>query len=299
MVCKLLASASCVCRGFRSALLGPGADALWPFVVLSASHPGLTARQSRGLNRMLAAQGHRAASVDLTGGGWDLDELRTVLASLTGLSDWMTIWNIHSAQEAAIISRTLSTRPIKLVDYEGTAACILPVTAQKVKILVTPGPPPKVHGNIDQAALQRFVGCLRPLRDLRVLRLRSVFWQLKEADVLQWVARHPHLEELHLTMGVIRNMGLHAIASLRLLSAVQLTLILISNSPGSLVPMLQQLPGLQLEDLVLVAGGLSCAEDALLARCSMRALCVNFPDPAQRLRHPPPGVPMYYDGEEP
>ena len=68
--CQLVATAACVCQSFRSGLLGPGADALWPLVLLCASHPGLIPDQSRGLNMMLAAQGHRAYSVDLTGGGW-------------------------------------------------------------------------------------------------------------------------------------------------------------------------------------------------------------------------------------
>ena len=294
--CKLVATASCVCRSFRSALLGPGADVLWPLAVLSATHPGLTSKQSQGLNRMLAAQGHRAFSVDLTGGGWDLYELRTVTASLTGLHSCMTLWKIHSPQEAAVISRTLAARPIKLVNYKGTAACVLPVTAQNVRLSVTSFEPPTVQGIIDQAALQRFVSCLRPLRDLRVLELHNTFWRLTDAEVQQWIVRHPQLEVLHLGLAAGNDIGRHDIESLHLLSEVELTLSLTSGAAGSLVPMLRQMQDLQLEALVVHAQGCTRAEETLLAKCSMKELFVLFLDPAKRLQRPPPGIPVTYRG---
>ena len=295
--CQLVATACCVCRIFRAALLGPGADALWPLAVLSAAHPVLTAKQSRGLNRMLAAQGHRAYSVDLTGRDWDLNELHAVTAALTGLRSWMVLSNIHSTQEAGIISRTLSTRPIASVDYSGTAACLLPVTAQQVKLDVTVARPAKVQGIIDQAPSRRFLGCLRPLRDLQVLELHSPFCRLTHADVQCWAERHPKLQQLHLTLADIHGLGRHSIESLHLLSSVDIILSLQSDSPYSLSATLRQLQGLQLAALMVYADEISPANETLLASCSMQQLGVMLPDPTVRLRQPPAGVPITYSTE--
>ena len=82
-----------------------------------------------------------------------------------------------------------------------------------------------------------------------------------------------------------------------LLSPVEIVLSLQGEEPGSLTAMLHQLQGLHLQAVFVYAKGISPAEEALLATCSVQQLGVILLDPTIRLQRPPAGVPITYSTE--
>ena len=289
------ATCSCVCRALRTALLGPDSGELWEVLILSSTFPGLSPRQSRGLNALMSAQAHLACSVDLHGGGWDTAELATLLGTVRGLQGDLSLLNV-SPGEAAIVSRTLAAQPFTGVRFRGTAACLLPPTARQVALSVpVPDTISVMNGQVDQAPFQRFLGCLRPLHALQSLTLQLLYWQLTERDVHQLGARHLRLRELELHLMAHRYVGRHALESLQRLS-VQLSLTVhCRTDDGCLHVCLQQLQALELQTLVIITEHFGVAEEALLARCSIRVLVMSFKDPARRLQQPPSGVRLVYE----
>ena len=296
---RLIATCCSVCSSLRDALLGPDSGALWEHAVLSATHPGLTWQQSLSLNALVTAQGVFAFSLEVHGsdGVWLEEELAENLACFPGLCDHLTIVGLHSETEAAVIGRGLAALPFRSVDFKGTAACLLPATAHGVlmQVLVAPDDHGVQGGLIEQAPFRRFLGCLRPLRELQLLSLQLCCYRLTSADVQQLAARHPLLQHLHLHLDASPSVGPHAIASLRQLSSVQLCLTVCCQEAGhSLSMVLQQLPGLEVHVLRILVEEVSPGEEALLAKCSLQQLIVSFSDPLQRLRRPPAGVTVLY-----
>ena len=288
--CQLLASCVSVCRSWRTALLSPDSG-VWDVTVLSSSHPGLTAQQSRGLNAMLAAQGHLAYSLILHGGAWELQELAKVTSSLTALSCDLVLLRIDSADEAAVISSTLSARPVRAVCFHGTAACVLPSSARHVDLRVAVPGLKQVGQFVDQAPLKPFLSCLRPLRDLQVLELRLHPWKLTEEAVDSFISHLPSLTTLHLELVAAKHLGDQDLRCLRKLTSMELSLTLIDGmNPAGLAQMLWQAQGLQLAALTLHSPGLNVFEEALLSECRVELLILRFPDPALRLQKLPPGA---------
>ena len=296
---QLVASSASVCTGFRRALLGPDSSSLWDFVLLSAAHPGLTHPQSLALNRMLARQGHFAASMTFQGGGWELAELEHLAVSLTALCAQVTLHDIDDAAEAAVLGRTVCGQPIQEVYYVGEIACDLPVTCCKVTMSVT------LYQDfpVDQALYQPLLDSLRPLSSLLVLSLSMDMqpWLVTRAFAEQLASDHQQLQQLHLHLQVSHMVGRHALRSLRVLQAVQLFISLnvvhemdvLEDS--SLAGALQQLQGMRVEALTITAPECSPAEEALLATCGVGTLTLHFPDPAQRVWHPlPPSMIVLY-----
>ena len=262
---RLVASVSCSCTSLRRALLAPGADRLWTVAIFSAAHPGLTPQQFRAVSALGARQGPCATSLQLFGGGWSADELCSVLGALTGLHERVWLQNIHSAAEAAVISRALATLPVQYVFFSGTAACILPSAARELCLHgEVPLSSVPLGGTWDQAPFQRFLGCLRPLRSLRSLVLRLETWGLTRTIVESVAVRHPQLQKLHLHLHTYTSIGRHAVETLRLLSSVQLSLSVVKiEEDGSLALLLQQLQGVQLLALDIDADTFSLLEEAL------------------------------------
>ena len=302
---QLIATASCVSRSLRSALQGPGAGSLWECAVLSPDHPGLTPRQSRGLNALVAAHGHHAASLELHGGGWDVAELQRLLSCLTRLDLQVTLLQIEDPGEASIISRFLPQQPVYSVDLQGTAACLLPVSARRVGVYAAAA---QVHAAglqapETQAQLQRFLGCLRPLSGLQDLTLGLLFWKITPADVHELASRHPQLRTLHLHLFITPEISNAALACLCQLSTVELSITVHTfERSDSVAALLRPLQGVVLESLTSEVYAVSPAEEALLAKCSMKQLTVRFlgERPFPRLQHPLPGavVRYYYHADQ-
>ena len=277
-------------------LQGPSSGPTWRLLILSSLHPGLTAGQSRGLNSMLATQGHHAHHVWLLGGGWDLAELGRVTSCLTGLRE-LQLDTIHVPGEAAVISRTLSVQScIASVNFSGLAACVLPRTTKRLDLHVLPlGPHADLHKMFtEQMPFKRFLGCLRPLRSLEVLDLTMLPWLMTSNTVHHLVDCHPQLRELRLTLMAALYLGTQAVQSLQRFSGVRLELTISICDGKALAPLLQQLEGVQLHTLQLNIDKVRPAEEALLARCSMQELILRSSDPTLRLRHPPAGVNVVY-----
>ena len=291
---QVVARASCVSKGLRSALLGPGADVLWQTAFLSARHPSLTARQSRGLNALVTAQVHRAAEFELSGGGWDPHTLRKLLSRFGQQLRGAILVNINDPAEAAVLSRVLPALPVRRVVFIGRAACLLPATAGSVDMTVRL-PPAAGAEVIDQAPFQRFLGCLRPLKGLTRLELDLQPWRLTSSFVQHISKHHPLLRELRLRLAVSPAVGSHALHSLRQLPTLQLWLGLIDyGKDGALAVLLQQLQGAQLHSFVIVADDLSETEERLLALCSVTELALRLKNAARRLQLLPPGAAVTY-----
>ena len=297
-----LAAMCSTCKGLRAALLGPGAGEIWARTVFSATHPGLTSQQSRGLNALVAAHSHRSRCLELICGGWDLDELRALTASLTGLRHCLTVRGLKCPLEAAMLSRTLSVRPVQSLYVEGTVACVLPTTALVLCMVVLLNGVPLVEQLYDPASFARFLGCLRPLKAVRKLDLCLSPWRLDQAFVRALAVRHPHLSTLRLSLSVCSKVGMHDVESLQHLSpSIKLVLNLRIWDEECLAVLLQQLlsSSVQMHDLALHVKELSPAVEELLARCMTQTLTLCFPDSAVRMRLPPPaGVTVRYRPEQ-
>ena len=292
---SVIAVLSCVCTGWRRALLGPGADSLWLQAVFSAAHPVLGAQQSRALNTWVAAQGHRVKGLELYGGGWDLGELQRLTSSITGPCSSVSLNDITVPSEAAVISRTLSALPVLSLDYRGRAACVLPASVTWLNMHVALLPPDERTDTLDQTPFQRFLGCLRPLRQLQVLHLRLFPWRLTAEFVQSLPARHPQLQVINLHLTAMLEVGTHALEGFRHFTSVRLGISIRRwGQDDSMAALLQQLQGIQLTSLVLVAPYYTSREEALLARCSMRKLVLVCPT-GQHLRlQQLPGVQIVY-----
>ena len=203
--------------------------------------------------------------------------------------------DITSPAEAALLSRCLALQPFTRVRFTGTAACIVPKTVQVLDLRVELGHVTlSVAGAAVQTPFRRFEGCLRPLGALQELRLLMYPWQLTSAMVSQIAQRHPHLSHLSLALAADPAVGM-AVTCLQRLSGVQLSLHVWNwDYHDALAVLLRDVPGLQLDVLSVQTEGLRSAEEAVLARCSMKHLIVRCADPEWRMQHPPPGVRVVY-----
>ena len=296
---RMLATCTSVCRSLRDAILGPSAGELWGAAVLQVTYPGLSPQQSRGLRAMLAAQGHFAHTLALHGGGWAPKELERLLICFTDLTNGLTLVELTTG-EAAVVSRTLSSRPAEFVYLRGSAACLLPKAAVEVELDGFASETSiAADGRVDQAPFQRFLGCLRPLCSLRELNLHLRLWRLTPSFVDQLLVRHPQLCSLQLTLEVDPIVGPHAVECLQRLSSVELRLtVYITRRTGALAQFLQQLSCVQqLACFTLdTKHDMSGAEEALMAACQMQCLILRRNRAlALRLRLVLPGITVVFD----
>ena len=302
--CRQLATLSIACKALRSAVLGPDAGVLWRMVSFASVHPGLDASQSRQLNRLLASQARHASHVVLTGGGWDLEELRAAAASLDGpYTQRLHLHAVHTAAEAKCLSSVLPSCLVRALNYAGSQALSLPTSLQALQLFVS-APPGHHVGDLPRSVSEQ---THRALQELQLLtRLTSLFlvsplWRLQQADAACLTAEClPHLIVLDLTLYVSSNFGPHAVESLSGLSAsVRLSLTLISTG-ASLTPLLQALRSVRLYALTLECTcitrtpyGLTPVDEAHLARCSITeqlTLRMQPSTPAERLQGLLPAV---------
>ena len=297
---RTLAAMCSTSKSLRAALMGPGADEIWARTVFSATHPGLTTQQSRGLNALVAAHSHRSRCLELICGGWEPDELRALTADLPGLRHCLTIRDLECSREAAVLSRTLPTRPVRAINFTGTVACVLPAGALCARVVALLDDVPLVDELYDPAPFARFLGCLRPLKAMRKLDLCLSPWRLDQAFVLALAVRHPQLQTLRLSLSVSPNIGMHDVESLQHLSSKKLVLNLRIWDAACLPVLLQQLQGVRLHSLILhVKDLLSPAAEELLAGCVANKLTLCFfCDATLRLQKPPTGMTVRYRPEQ-
>ena len=295
---KQLVTAATVCRALRNAVLGPGAGPLWRDLTFSSTHPGLNAGQSRQLSRLLASQGQHARYAVVVGGGWDLDELRAVAASLTGQLRRLELDGLYSADEAEILSSVLPACRVERLICDGMRVPALPTSLKGLELYLKLSPErtlEEVLAFTEQARTRQALQQLRPLTQLTYLRLAMAHISLSTADIALISDSLPRLEvfTLSLQAGGDGPEAVEALASLR--PSVQLGLLL-SASDGSLTALLQELPGLQLSTLNVAVYGtysLRPADEALLAQCSIAeqlTLVMQSSEPAERLQRLLPGV---------
>ena len=287
--CRPIFHGAAVCTALRRALLGPDAAQLWEHVHFSSADPSwlkaLTIRQAR-----------YACSATIWGGGWQLAELQAAVNSLTSLSCMLTLFELLSADEAAVIGQALSRQPSLYLTYRGDQPCILPPTLNGLSLDVhaTGG-----YSAGTEAVTQRLLACLAPLSALEELVLRAPKWTLKTADVADLVQRHPRLNKLELDVMAYSCMQPHAVGALSMLApsaGISLEFDLDDSNDGCLGELLRQLRRVPLHSLTLSACDISSVNEELLAQCSIAdTLRVRTRDPEKRFELVPAGCRVLYD----
>ena len=292
---RQLAAAALVCRTLRDAVLGPGEGPVWRSVTFTSSHPGLDARQSRQLNRLLTSRGCHAHDVTVVGGGWELEELRAAAVSLTRQVAHLKLLDVNVAGEAACLSSALSGCAARFLVYKGSWPLMLPALLRTLRLQDTSVQSPRTAAELQEAKstqshAQRLLRSLQPLSRLVSLRFTSFEWRMCEADIVQIAAWCPQLEVLTLDLAVNASLGLHAVEALsRLPVSVRLVPHLVAQD-SSLTSLLQALHGIRLFSIWIVEVGayrLSPADERHLARCRLTSglrLQLHAREPADRLQ---------------
>ena len=307
--CRLVAAASAVCTSLRTAVLAPGSHELWSSLTFKSSHAGLSAQQCAGYQALLKRQGHHARSVSLRGGGWALDDLQSILASLTGLSAHVDVYKLHSAQEAALIGCALASRPIPSLSLSGTVACALPPNIRQLHLMDVSFTHWKDEDDAERRLLvelllqshsQALLRSLQPLSLVEDLTLALPLWRMTENNI-DSLARLPALSKLHLAISASSLLGPHSAGHLRQLSSavcLDVSIVQLSVNPDeSLELLLWQLAEgcVRLHTLHISYEDLSVAEEAALAGCCITGeLVLRLHGTDRHLAHPPPGVPVVY-----
>ena len=299
---RLLVSVSTVSRALRSAVLGPDAVPLWRDVTFRSKHKDLDAVQSRQLNRLLASQGQHVHRAKLTGGCWDLQELREAAASLTGQLEHLRL-HLNNDAEADILGSVLPGCRVEHVNCSGACMPALPRSLHTLELCLNTRPSPDLVSSVAfmLQQMQAVFRQLQPLPCLTSLRLVSTLWTLQPADVACIAECLPRLKVLTLCLVLHSLFGQHAVGALsRLPSSVQLSVSLTSMREG-MAPTIRALAPVQLACLNIqsfVTEGypnpyvLTPEDEAALAQCRMAelSLCMIPSEPAERLQRLLPGV---------
>ena len=298
--CLLVVRAAATCTSLRRALLGPQGMHVGRFAYLHGWYASLEpqlaqpqgarglasvpagrtlAQRSMAFNEFVTREaGSAAKNACVRGGSWDLIGLRASLSSLTEL-DNLTLTEIDSSTEAAIMSAALASCTVRHIEYFGRQPLAFPVSVRRLYLVCPSG---------NAAECRALFACLAPLTQLDKLVLVLKNLRLTSADfqcLADWL---PQLQELEIVVDA--SLGTHELAALSKLSpSVQVSVLMISGSAGlgSHLELLRSVP-LYCLGLDSSSAEFTAADEALLAQCSVACeLTLFLVDPSMRLQHLP------------
>lgn len=304
--CRLAATLGSVCTSLRAAVLGPCAAHLWKRLPFGHGYPGLSADQSRSMNRLQMARCRAlsaAQRVTIWGSGWDLPELQAVCKAIPAQVTFLTL-NALNVEESEIISRELAGTVVTHLEVSGCTSVAFPASTRRLCFQNTSLESP--HDHLAQIMSQQHFTRVLPLRALEVLRFCSRSWVMTSVDVQLIKQQLPVLRRLDLMLhswpvsssdaGPAQS-SQRSIGSLRQLTGVQISLSVCVHDQQCALSLLEQVKDVPLRALHFMsrAAELTPSEEALLAQCtSCQQLVLLLRDPSCRLLVPPEGVDVQY-----
>ena len=281
--CTIVGTLACVCKGLRSAVLGPDAGVLWDVMTLHSTYPGLSQQASRSLHRLAHSRARHTSVVQLYGSGWQQDELCQLVSSLTSTRLMLGLVDITSDAEASTVGSALAACSPVDVRLRGPVPVTLPASIRCCRIIGT------YEIADEEARAAQLFACLQGLPRLESLTLGLPMWQLTSVHAAA-LRLHTQLTDLRLVLTVWHSLGQHAVRQLPSVPQLVLRLIVFDDSVTQLLLNLRgvQMCSLEVVEVEVVHYRLTAEDESHLARCSIsEQLILKLVDPARRLRLPP------------